>query len=127
MKLIPLFIYGAVIGWFSLTPVDQYPINIWDKLVHFLVYAIFVGIAGYAAGSDRNLVRITCGIILYGVLLEVMQSFVPGRSMSALDGVANSLGALGALLIAIWFRKLKYAGRTSRLTGLPADPAGLYR
>jgi VanZ family protein len=109
MKLVPLFIYGAAIGWFSLTPVDQYPIDIWDKLVHFFVYAIFVGIAGYVAGSNKNLVRITCGIILYGALLEVIQSFVPGRSMSALDCVANSLGALSALLITMWFRKLKYA------------------
>ncbi len=107
MRLIPLFIYGATIGWFSLTPVDQYPIDIWDKLVHFFVYAIFVGIAGYAVGSNKNLIRLTCGIILYGALLEVMQSFVPGRSMSALDGVANSLGALSALLITIRFRKLR--------------------
>ena len=109
MSNIPLFIYGAALAWFSLTPFEDYGVEIWDKLMHFLAYGLYVVLAAIAADNLKRLAQLTCGIIIYGALLEILQSWVAGRSMSALDGIANSLGALCAMLILAWWRHRKDA------------------
>jgi VanZ family protein len=43
------------------------------------------------------------GIVAYSGLLEVAQSFVPGREMSALDLLANTSGVLLAALFSHTF------------------------
>jgi VanZ family protein len=70
-----------------------------DKITHFLGYA---GLAILALLSFQRLIpRLLAliGAVGLGALLEWGQSFVPGRDMSLLDGVANSLGVLAGALI----------------------------
>jgi VanZ family protein len=114
MRYAPLFVYASALAWFSLTPVEQYGIDVWDKLMHFFVYAVFVAIAYVATKTRKKLVLLTCGIIAYGALMEVLQSFVPGRQMSAADGLANSLGALTALLLINLLINLSFRGFSKR-------------
>lgn len=65
----------------------------WDKLAHFLAYALL----GFLLGLGRE--GQAFGVAaLYGLLDEFHQSFTPGREVSLLDFLADALGgALGAL------------------------------
>ena len=79
----------------------------WDKVVHFLEYAI-LGILLYRAMPARGFRRwlATLGIIgaAIGFLDELYQSTVPGRSASASDWLADlggvCFGIVGCALAA---------------------------
>ncbi len=74
---------------------DLFP-SLWDKLVHFVVYAGLTGLFGFAASLDHH--RLIGGVAMaIGVLDETMQSFVPGRFADAGDLVADALGVVLAL------------------------------
>jgi VanZ family protein len=86
------FIFGLVsIGVLSLLPQEALPdTGVSDKLEHLAAYAILCLVGQYA--FDGRVRRLAIGLILYGVLLEGLQSLVPGRYPSPADIVANSLG-----------------------------------
>jgi VanZ family protein len=84
--------YGVVVAFYSLTPVEEGFINVWDKLLHFGCYGAFAAIAWFTATRAKSF-YVLCGVVVvYSALMEVGQSFVPGRMMSGLDIVANALG-----------------------------------
>lgn len=92
-------VYGVVVALASLQPGGGSFIGSYDKLVHFLTYSLFAVLAYRIVASGRHYLFVCIGIVTYSGLLEVAQSFVPGREMSALDLLANASGVvLGALL-----------------------------
>jgi len=84
----------------SLRPMDSGTIEPWDKLGHIIIYGVFA-IVGYRAVNGERSYYCLCGaIIVFGGVLEVAQSFMPGRVMSGLDFVANAIGVfLGAVVV----------------------------
>lgn len=84
-----------------------------DKYVHFLVFGILVILSAHGltkTNSVRNylskpvLISVVYSFIL-GVLIEVLQQFVPGRTFSYLDVVANSIGVGLGYFLFIRFQK----------------------
>ncbi len=62
--------------------------------------AIFAALAHRLNLSGRRYVFVCIAIVAYSGFLEIAQSFVPGRYMSVLDLLANTLGVvLSALLL----------------------------
>lgn len=94
-----LLIYTLLVIVVSLLPGSGTSYGQADKIGHFLAYA---GMAILALLSfERRIPRqgSLLGAIALGALLEWGQSFIPGRDMSVVDGLANALGVLaGALL-----------------------------
>ena len=91
--------YAVVVAILSLQPGDGSSIGPYDKVAHLVTYGIFAALAHRMNLSARHYVYVCIGIVAYSGLLEVAQSFVPGRDMSALDMLANTSGVLlGALL-----------------------------
>ena len=91
--------YAVIVALASLQPGGNAVIGPYDKLAHFLTYGLFALLA-YRLETPVGRYWFLCiGIVMYGGLLELAQSFVPGREMSALDLLANTGGVLlGALL-----------------------------
>lgn len=100
MQAIIFVAYAGIVAVTSLRPGDGLSIDPMDKVVHLLVYYIFA-VLGYRALTKLRYYPYLClGIIAYGVLIEFGQSQVPGREMSALDMLANTLGViLGAAVV----------------------------
>jgi VanZ family protein len=98
LGLLAFIVYGFVVAFFSLTPVDEGFISIWDKLLHFGCYGLFAMIAWRAAARPKTFYLLCAVVIVYGALMEVGQSLVPGRMMSGLDIVANTLGVLATVI-----------------------------
>lgn len=93
------FCYAALVAFASLLPAGGALVGSYDKSAHLFIYTIFSVLAYRLRLPGRQYIYICLGIIAYSGLLEVGQSFVPGREMSALDLLANTCGVVvGALL-----------------------------
>ncbi len=91
--------YAVLVAFLSLQPGGGSFIGPYDKVAHFLTYGIFAALAHRMNLSRRHYIYVCIGIVAYSGLLEIAQSFVPGREMSAFDLLANTSGVLlGALL-----------------------------
>lgn len=91
--------YGGLIAYLSLTPDPGAQVGSFDKVAHLAAYGVFAIIAAGLGLTRAMYFSVCAAIIVYSGLLEIGQSFVPGREMSLLDLVANAAGvALGAAL-----------------------------
>ena len=78
-----------------------------DKLAHFIEYLILGAALRYWSGDGRK--RFLAGGVVFAVLDEVHQTFVPGRHASPWDVVADTLGlVVGFALSRHLVRKERY-------------------
>ncbi|MBN2528630.1 MAG: VanZ family protein [Deltaproteobacteria bacterium] len=116
--LFALIIYLMMIfmvSHLSSQQIGQLPIAVWDKLVHFLEYMpVGLMVTGLLHAKWPNVAwgRTIFGAIvivaILGGLDEFHQSFVPGRTVSAGDVVADTMGAtVGALSAAALLKGLR--------------------
>ncbi len=107
MHAIALIVYAVIVTVTSLLPGGASELDHLDKLVHVLAYYIFAVLAYRALNNKKHYTLVCLGIIAYSALLEVGQSYAPGRLMSGYDLLANILGViLGAAVMSH-----RYAGR----------------
>ncbi|MGH9811035.1 MAG: VanZ family protein [Terriglobia bacterium] len=101
----------AIVVWGELTPHPPEPVDVWDKLLHFIAYFGLSGIALVAFRPGRRAIYATSGLIFAGGVLEIVQGMV-GRDASWGDELANTLGAVtGCLLGWAIVRLLERAAR----------------
>ncbi len=90
--------YTLLMAWLSLTPATG-STPLWDKPLHLAAYLIYVLLGTPLCGKGAQLYWMAAVIFIYSGLMELGQHFVPGRSMSLADLLANGLGvALGVVL-----------------------------
>lgn len=105
------FVAGAVAFW-VVSSMERPPLPeelvFWnsDKLLHALAYGglavlAVVGTSTRRGGPGRA-ARLEAALLasMYGIVDELHQSFVPGRSASIADWLADSLGALAGAFVA---------------------------
>ncbi len=86
----------------SLLPREQNPVtDEWDALTHILAYGVLAVLAFIGIGGWRLLILSWFGLMILGAGLEAAQLFVPGRTASAADAIADFtgivLGSFGAV------------------------------
>ena len=95
------------ICYLSLTPTETIIVGN-DKISHFIAYSILmtnIGLLTYEYKLQFKLGVI--GAVLFGIVIEVIQHFVPGRYMSFYDVLANSAGVLiGVIFIILFYHRL---------------------
>ena len=85
----------------SFRPLQQMPFGLSDKLIHFACYAaVTAAVATFCHGAG-GVLRWSAFTIVMGGLVEVAQHFVPMRSMSFDDFLADAAGAACGLLLAL--------------------------
>ena len=104
LVLVPaLFVLGAKPIAVGLIPVP------WDKLVHFVLFALLALLAGLSSellrlqGRTVLLAAFLCAVLV-GVLDEWHQFFLPGRSAGWDDFAADVMGALAGVGVLARFR-----------------------
>ena len=91
------------------------PLPVWmivrDKVAHAIMYGLlcYLWIRAFRMGEDRslssNLFIVAVSItVAYGITDEYHQSFVPGRTATAGDALADSIGALVSGVV-LFFRR----------------------
>jgi hypothetical protein len=117
--VLPLFLYCLVIFYFSsqtrffIQPPDFFSS---DKVYHFLEYAVLGILAGRVISAHSLEFRVLSPVgavilfcLIYGAGDEFHQWFVPGRSATVGDVLADTVGgwAGGRLYLNFWPRFLK--------------------
>jgi VanZ family protein len=103
----------ALIFAASSVPGTQVPGRFWDKLVHFVVYAV-LGLLLMLPLSGGRLSGVTIRSAIWALALsmlhaisdELHQSFTPGRTSDPMDVVADTLGAAAGILTLVVSRLL---------------------
>jgi VanZ family protein len=91
----------AAVSVLSLTPSDALPgIELWDKLQHVLAYLILAVTGAVAFPGRRSLPWLAVGLLILGCVLEAIQAFIPSRTASFDDAIANAIGVGLGLVIA---------------------------
>jgi VanZ family protein len=102
--VIRLFLFAAY-TWLgtsvSLAPATGGGLPLWDKSMHFTFYAIYVLLGSQLVRTPRHFHLLCLAIFAYSGCMEIGQHFVPGRSMSAMDMLANGLGVGLGMILAI--------------------------
>lgn len=78
------------------TPNIETPLSHSDKIVHFLIYFIMVSWFGQTKLFRFKLRYIIVLSIVFGILIELLQSLTSYRQFESFDILANSLGSLSA-------------------------------
>lgn len=74
-----------------------------DKLFHFAAYAILAVLGCFGYPTQKAMLGNLLFLILLGVALEVVQSFLPNRSAEVADFIANTLGVVGGGLVCHYY------------------------
>ncbi len=93
-----LLFVSVVLGasWLAFSPHPPPTADLgWDKANHFTAFGTlaFIGLQGLRAGPGRRWIVLAM-LLAYGVLIELVQSQIPGRDAEAMDVVADMIGAV---------------------------------
>jgi len=86
----------------SLLPQESLPeTSMWDKLNHALAYGVLAVLGGLGFKGWWSLLMVAIGLVVLGAGLELAQSFIPDRTGSVYDALANFVGiAIGSVATA---------------------------
>lgn len=101
--------------WMALIPAPPKSLSTgWDKSDHLGAFAVLAIAGRIAWGSKlRNQLALGAYLVALGILIEVMQMFVPLRQADWHDVVADALGVVLGLAIAFVLAKFSRATRRS--------------
>lgn len=104
----------GIIFWLSSRPKPPFSwladsVDWGDKLGHALIYAVLGALLWPAYSNVRQrakrIVRVLAAAAAYGLVDEIHQLFVPGRSFDLVDLAADAVGAgIGAALMSLVLR-----------------------
>jgi len=80
-------------------------LHVSDKTLHFSGYALLAILPILGMRRKASALWAAGSMVLLGLLLELAQNFVPGRSPEVADEVANALGVACGIVIAFPFRR----------------------
>jgi|Deesub1362A_J573_1020465.scaffolds.fasta_scaffold00165_34 VanZ family protein len=108
-----LIIWLAVVFVLSVYPfegAERFPLA--DKLFHFMIYGITSVLFYTVLKENRSLSVRKKALLLsvvfsagYGLLMEIVQAFIPARDFSVWDEVTNILGAVSGAIFVISQRR----------------------
>lgn len=65
-----------------------------DKVGHFLIFFFFGINCCFKFQKNEKLTEVLFWGIIFGLITEVIQQFIPGRNMDVYDGIADTLGII---------------------------------
>ena len=79
--------------------------NFLDKALHFLCFTYLTLITWLSRFLSKDL-HVYVIVLAYGILIEIVQRFLPDRSFEYLDIFADSVGIIAGLIIIKIFKNL---------------------
>lgn len=89
------------VSYYSLVPRVEFPVDFWeaDKFYHLIAYAWLAVLPTIGFSKKKLAVTAALSMIVLGILLEIGQRYVPGRTFSVADMAANTLGVFLGIFI----------------------------
>lgn len=89
----------TIITYYSLRPPSSGDLPTNDKIGHGLAYLVLCYVVLLLFKEKKQIFYGVLFCLAYGVFMEFLQGFVPGRSQSFADIIANSTGVVIGLLL----------------------------
>ena len=109
------FIIATALMLYPVMPNDYisslYPVNLNDKIEHGAVFFILSLFLNRASDTKKHRLRNIILLSAFGIVIELIQHFIPHRSTSINDALANIVGILVfqlAFSIYLYVRKRKF-------------------
>ena len=122
-RMVPMILVMGIIFFLSHQTGDEITLPDFsnsDLVAHMIAYAVLGGTVLYAWSKPvkrRNPSKVVLNTVffclLYGISDEFHQSFIPGRYVSAMDVVADTLGGLLVCTCWLLYRRKSLAYKTS--------------
>lgn len=95
-----LLVCLIVVTALTVLPLSEFPPaeNINDKLSHLLAFLVLAFVADYSFPDKSFLIPKGLPLLGYGIGIEIVQYFIPYRSFSVLDMVADGAGLIVYML-----------------------------
>lgn len=97
--------YSLIVLYLCLQPVKiKIHIHNIDKIVHFCIYFLLAFLIIFTCIRERRRWPYMWALLynfLFGILIEVLQAFTPVREFEFLDILANLLGTLAGVILAL--------------------------
>ena len=89
-----------VVSLMSVLPQEQVVLSTgWDKANHALAFFVLLGLLDHAYPSANLWTKKILPLFIYGLLIEMVQSQIPGRYASLLDVLGDAVGLLAYSVI----------------------------
>lgn len=96
---ISFFMTFGMIEYLALTPQHIEVLDgLWDKQNHFTAFFVLFILLSFAYAHFSTLKKIAL-LLLVGFQIEAIQYFIPGRSSSFMDIVADSIGIIIGVIV----------------------------
>ena len=76
----------------------QSSVNLSDKLIHFFCFLYLIIISWLSRITSKELLLYVI-VLAYGILIEIVQRFLPHRSFEYLDIFADFVGIIAGIII----------------------------
>ena len=104
-----LYFYMILILFGSSIPGRAIPLSVtlftWDKFLHVCEYFILGILASRAYSFKYNKIILSVLGIIFGCFDEIWQSFIPGRSSSYYDVIADGIGVICGIITFNFIKK----------------------
>lgn len=104
-----LYFYMILILFGSSIPGRAFPLSVtlftWDKFLHVCEYFILGILASRAYSFKYNKIILSVFGIIFGCFDEIWQSFIPGRSSSYYDVIADGIGVICGIITFNFIKK----------------------
>ena len=101
------WVASGLVLFLSLMPSDQLPpvaFDVWDKAQHAVGFLV-LGVLGFWAYAGWHR-RVLMGLLLFGAVIELLQSMTGWRHGDWLDWLADSIGVMASyLLFRLWLHR----------------------
>ena len=96
----------VLISFLSIQEVDiESKIKIFDKFVHFFCFTYLTAISWLSRIFDKEFLVYVI-VLAYGILIEIIQIYIPYRSFEFLDIFADFLGILAGIIFINFLKDL---------------------
>jgi VanZ family protein len=101
LSRIGLIICLIIVTALTVMPLQEFPPaeNINDKLSHLLAFLALAIVADYSFPNKDFVISKGLPLLAYGIGIEIVQYFIPYRSFSVLDMIADAMGLVIYILI----------------------------
>lgn len=98
---IALFVAVTTIAYVATAPLEAVPfVGVGDKFLHAGAFLVLAGLLDFAFPATRFTGGKVATLLAYGMAIEVVQSFLPFRSFSLLDWLADAAGVVLYVVVA---------------------------
>ncbi|MGC9314442.1 MAG: VanZ family protein [bacterium] len=112
---LPAIVFALAILYLAVTPLPEPPVDVpmSDKIAHFSAFLLLGVLSAIPFRKGGKIFLWAFALpVVYGLIIELVQSRVPNRNAEFMDFVADALGAFASYIAIVIYLKYKHHNTT---------------